>query len=122
MLLLYFWFLQVGQEVFAELSRLEQRYSAAAAAANKSGGSSRRSVGIRGQVKSGDRDGGANAGASTVATVAVEAGGRHAEEEAEEEEEKELTMEEEVVRTCVSVCEMLEGCPQARHYVMSADR
>ncbi|CAN0307945.1 unnamed protein product, partial [Ectocarpus sp. 4 AP-2014] len=30
--------------------------------------------------------------------------------------------EEEVVRTCVSVCERLEGCPQARHYVMSADR
>ncbi|CAN0449306.1 unnamed protein product, partial [Laminaria digitata] len=31
-------------------------------------------------------------------------------------------MDEEVVRTCVAVRLKLDGCPQARHYVMSTDR
>ena len=30
--------------------------------------------------------------------------------------------EDEVVQVCERVCGMLDACPQARHYVMSADR
>ncbi|CBN77119.1 MEKK and related serine/threonine protein kinases amardillo repeat-containing protein [Ectocarpus siliculosus] len=106
---------KVGQEVFAELSRLETRGSVAG---NNSG-----------NLRSGDgqqkgRGGGGTAAVSGNATGGVSTGrllGTVTEVE-EIDEEEEVTMEEEVVRTCVSVCERLEGCPQARHYVMSADR
>lgn len=61
---------------------------------------------------------------SVLAAVSEEKADRQKAEEGNEQDEevRELTLEEEVVRTCVSVCEMLEGCPRARHYVMSADR
>lgn len=35
---------------------------------------------------------------------------------------KVLTFEERIVEACVRVCEKLERCREARHYVMSADR
>ncbi|CAN0530002.1 unnamed protein product [Ectocarpus sp. 12 AP-2014] len=114
---------KVGQEVFAELSRLETRGSAAG---NNSGNlrsddGQKKGRGGGGTaavtVPSGNATGGVSAGRllGTVTEVEVI-------DEVEEDEEEEVTMEEEVVRTCVSVCERLEGCPQARHYVMSADR
>lgn len=112
----------MGQEVFAELSRLETRGSAAGNKSGnlRSGDGQQKGRGGGGTaaatVPSGNAAGGVSTGRllGTVTEVEVI--------DEEEEEEEEVTMEEEVVRTCVSVCERLEGCPQARHYVMSADR
>ncbi|CAM9912715.1 unnamed protein product, partial [Ectocarpus fasciculatus] len=117
---------KVGQEVFAELSRLETRGSAAA---NYNSGNLRSGDGQ--QKGRGGIGGGGVTGPTGNATGEVSTGRLLGtvtevevvdEEQEEEEEEEEVTMEKEVVRTCVSVCERLEGCPQARHYVMSADR
>lgn len=133
---------QVGQEVFAELSRLETRGSAVSpptltrtkTAGGSGGGSRRLSAGGREGTPSGGvgGDGGRATGSVLVAVSEGGKGGGDTQkanpeeggvgQEDEEEGVRELTLEEEVVRTCVSVCEMLEGCPRARHYVMSADR
>lgn len=148
----------MGQEVFAELSRLESTGLAGQQHASLPQQVKPSRVSGWGRPGSGDGGGGVRGGAGTGSrageTPVLLAGVEEDEEEEEEEEEDDeddedddlvgedeveearvgggsgggggraggVTMTEEVVETCVRVRDMLEACPQARHYVMSADR
>lgn len=113
----------MGQEIFAELSRLETR--------GPHGGKTIATAGPHQLVplsstlaSSGWRIGAPPVRRSSNAglMVTLPGVGEEAEEGEGGAEEKKATPEDRVVQTCARVCGMLEACPEARHYVMAAER
>lgn len=104
--------MQVGQEVFSELSQLETRgFDASPPQQQQQLLLHRLAISTIGEeaeprAASGGDGGGRSGGG------AGEAGGA----------EGVTTRAKDIVDACVRVLARLEGCPQARHYVMSADR
>lgn len=115
----------MGQDVFTELSRLERRRSFPSKSLRGSVNHLNSLSDLR--VGGGGGDGvtfgraGRLQGPGTALSGVEEEGDDSAREKTGDAL-GEMDEEEMVVQTCVRVCSMLDTCPQARHYVMSADR
>lgn len=120
---------QVGQDVFTELSRLEIRKSFTVCSLRRPSKSLHGSANHHNSLSElrvgGDGVMFGRAGrlqGPGTALPGVDEEGEDAAREKTGDALGEMDEEEMVVQTCVRVCSMLDACPQARHYVMSADR